>query len=72
MTFGEKLKRLREMHDLSQTALGKALNCTQRKISYLETGQNEPSMEDLRRICTYFGVSADYLLGLPYTLKKPD
>ena len=69
LTFGEKLRNLREEHELNQTELGKKLGITQRKLSYLECGRCEPSIADIKAICMCFGVSADYLLGLPEDLK---
>ena len=36
LTFGEKIKNLREDQDLTQGQLGKLVNMTQRKISYIE------------------------------------
>ena len=71
MTFGEKLKLLREEKELNQTELGQLLNMTQRKISYLERDRYEPSLEDIHAICSYFRVSADYLLGFPKPLPYP-
>ena len=71
LTFGEKLKLLREDKEISQTALGKAINMTQRKVSYMENDKYEPSMEDLKALCRYFNVSADYLLGFPKNLPYP-
>ena len=71
LTFGEKLKLLREEHELNQTELGKLLNMTQRKISYLERDQCEPNLQDIKAICTHFKVSADYLLGFPKPLPYP-
>ena len=71
MTFGEKLKLLREEKELNQTELGKLLNMTQRKISYLERDHYEPSLQDIKAICTYFRVSADYLLGFAKPLPYP-
>ena len=71
LTFGEKLKLLREETELNQTELGKLVNMTQRKISYLERGQYEPSLQDIKAICTHFRVSADYLLGFPKPLPYP-
>ena len=64
LTFGEKVRNLREDADLNQTQLGKALNMTQRKISYIECGRYEPSMDDIVAICNYFKVSSDFLLGI--------
>ena len=64
LTFGEKVKNLREDANHTQTQLGKILNMTQRKISYIERNQYEPSIQDLIQICTFFNVSSDYLIGL--------
>ncbi len=64
LTFGEKIKNLREDKNLTQTQLGKILNMTQRKISYIENNQYEPSIQDLVQICRFFSVSSDYLIGL--------
>lgn len=71
MTFGEKLRLLREEYELNQTELGKKLSMTHRKISYLERGQYEPSLQDIKAICGCFRVSADYLLGFPKPLPYP-
>lgn len=64
LTIGEKIKNLREDKNLTQGELGKVLNMTQRKISYLENNKYEPSIDDIIAICTYFKISSDYLLGL--------
>lgn len=71
MTFGEKLKLLREEKEMNQTQLGQAVNMTQRKVSYLEHDRYEPSVEDIRQLCRFFNVSADYLLGFPKNLPFP-
>ena len=65
LQFGEKVRYLREEQNISQTELGKSLNMTQRKVSYIECGKYEPSIEDIVAIATFFDVSADYLLGIP-------
>ncbi|MDO5479078.1 MAG: helix-turn-helix transcriptional regulator [Clostridia bacterium] len=69
MTLGEKVRQLREDMDLTQGSLGKELGITQRKVSYIESNTYEPSLSDLKAICTFFEISANYLLGLPETLK---
>ena len=71
LTFGEKLRLLREEKELNQTQLGAALNMTQRKVSYLENGKYEPSMEDMKAICLFFHISSDYFLGFPKHLPYP-
>ena len=70
LTFGEKIKNLREDQGLNQTQLGNAINATQRKISYIECGKYEPSVQDIVALCSVFKVSADYLLGIPYHYKR--
>ncbi|MBQ5969990.1 MAG: helix-turn-helix transcriptional regulator [Clostridia bacterium] len=71
LSFGEKIRNLREDADLNQTQLGEKTGMTQRKISYIECGKNEPSIDDIAALCTFFHVSADYLLGLPSNLPFP-
>ncbi len=61
--FAERLRNLRKEKGLSQAELAKALDLTQRKISYLETGQFEPDLTILWKISSYFGVTCDYLIG---------
>jgi transcriptional regulator with XRE-family HTH domain len=65
-TWYERIRELRE--DLpekkSQTEVAEDLQITQRKLSYIETGKTEPSIEDIIRICEYYNVSADYILGI--------
>ena len=64
LTFGEKIKNLREDLEMNQTQLGKAVNMTQRKISYIECNRYEPSIQDIISLCNFFKVSSDYLLGI--------
>ena len=35
------------------------------------TSQAEPNIKDLRMLCKYYNVSADYLLGLPRNMPYP-
>ena len=71
LTFGERLRLLREEKELNQTELGQAVLMTQRKISYLECGKYEPSIDDIKAFCRFFHVSADYLLGFSRPLPFP-
>lgn len=64
LSFGEKIRNLREDADLNQTQLGREIGMTQRKISYIECGKYEPNIDDIIALCRFFKVSSDYLLGL--------
>ena len=62
MTFKERLKSLRKSKHLTQSALASVLNYGATAISNYESGRNEPSIEDLKKIAHFFDVSTDYLL----------
>ena len=64
LLFSERLYELRKEKGLKQSELAKELGVTQRKISYWETQSLEPDLLTLCKICAYFEVSADYILGL--------
>ena len=63
MNFNEIIRTLKEDKDLNQTEVGKALKMTQRKISRMETGDAEPKIEDIKQLCIFYNVSAEYILG---------
>lgn len=60
----EKLKELRKEKGISQKEVSAALGLTRNAFTNYENGYREPSLETLKKICRYFEVSADYLLGL--------
>ncbi len=62
--FSERLKELRTEKNLGQNALAKALGLSNASVSYWETGKQLPSAEAVFKLAQFFGVSADYLLGL--------
>lgn len=59
-----RIRDLREDHDLTQETVAKALGITQRKYSYLETGQQQWTEEFLIALANYYHTSIDYLVGL--------
>lgn len=63
LILGQRLRALRKEKGLKQSELAQALNVTQRKISYWETGQLEPDLQTLWELSDYFEVSVDYLIG---------
>lgn len=63
MDFNQRIRGLREDIDKTQKELAIIFNTTQRKISRLETGESQPSLQDIAQYCHYFNKSADYVLG---------
>lgn len=62
--FAVRLRELRMENNKTQKQLAEILNTTDDSVFSWENGRSEPSIEMIRRICKYFEVSADYLLGL--------
>lgn len=63
VVFAERIRALRQEKNLTQGQLAAALETTQRKISYWEVGKTEPDLKSIVKICDFFDVSCDYLLG---------
>ncbi len=62
--FGERLKNLRKSADVTQEQLANVLGISFQTVSKWETGLGLPDITLLPRISTFFGVSADWLLGI--------
>ena len=62
--FCERLKELRQEKELSTIQLGKELQVSDSTITRWENGQREPTMSSIIKLCNFFDVSADYLIGL--------
>lgn len=64
MTFGERLRELREEKGITQKALAEILGVSPRMVSFYESGAHFLSDEvQLCRLADYFNVTTDYLLG---------
>ncbi|MCI8458613.1 MAG: helix-turn-helix transcriptional regulator [Clostridia bacterium] len=62
--FAIRLKELRTANKMTQQTLAKEVQTTDDSIFSWEKGRSQPSIENIRRLCKIFDVSADYLLGL--------
>ena len=61
--FSIRLRDLRIEKKLKQKDVADAIGVTVRAICNYEAGIREPSFDVLLILCSYFDVSADYLLG---------
>ena len=59
----ERIRNLREDHDLKQEDIARLLHCTQACYSNYETGKRDIPTEVLRTLADFYHVSVDYLLG---------
>ena len=67
MNYRTRLKNIREDHDLTQAELGKILNKSQQGYNHIEAGRAELKIDDLIKLCQYYNLSADYIIGLTNT-----
>ena len=58
-----RLKDLREDHDLTQQMVADQIGITQRKYSYIETGIQPLTADILVKLSNFYHVSIDYLLA---------
>lgn len=64
MTLTENMRKLRLERKLSQMDIAELLDTTQQVYSRYELGMNELPVRHVVTLCKFYGVSADWLLGL--------
>lgn len=68
MNYRQRLRDIREDRDLTQAELGKLLDKSQQGYNHIEIGRAELKIDDLVKLCRFYDLSADYLIGL---VEKP-
>ena len=71
MQIAQKLKELRLDRDLKQSEIAKVIGTTQQYYGQYELGKRTIPANHIATLCNYYGVSADYILGLPKGLSWP-
>ena len=64
MNYIKRIRDLREDHDKTQQEIADILGTSQTMYARYERGANEMPIRHLIVLCKYYGVSADYILGL--------
>lgn len=64
MDYIQRIRNLREDSDKTQQEIADILGTSQTMYARYERGANELPIHHLITLCKYYGVSADYLLGL--------
>ncbi len=64
MNIGQKIRNAREDLDLSQRDMANLIPMNQSNYSKIERDIQEPSLEQLRRICQILNLDPRYLLNL--------
>lgn len=63
MEFYQRIKFLRNKFNLTQEQLGKEIGISKVSVWQWENGINYPKQEIAQKLCDYFNVSLDYLMG---------
>ena len=63
MEFNEKLQELRKSKNLTQEELASTLFVSRTAISKWESGRGYPSIDSLKALSNFFGVTIDELLS---------
>lgn len=71
MHFHERIRQIREDSDKTQAEVAKILNVGQSYYSKQERNEKPFKIEQIATLCKFYGVSADYILGLPKGLEWP-
>jgi len=70
MDYRQRIRDIREDRDLTQAEIGQILNKSQQGYNHIETGRAELKIDDLIKLCRYYDLSADYLIGLTDSAKS--
>ena len=62
--YVKRIRDLREDHDKTQQEIADMLGTSQTMYARYERGANELPLRHLVKLCRYYRVSADYVLGL--------
>jgi len=62
----QAIKTLRKSFGLSQAQLARQLGITRSSVNAWEMGVTMPSVQTLVQLSDFFGVSADYLIGVSH------
>lgn len=69
-----EVNRLQDLitdNDMTQEELAEIIGVHRKQIGRWINGQAEMGIDKLKKICQYYGVSADYILNLGKGLKHP-
>jgi transcriptional regulator with XRE-family HTH domain len=64
MDYRTRLRSVREDRDYTQAEIGRIINKSQQGYNHIEAGRAELKIDDLIVLCRFYGLSADYLIGL--------
>ena len=70
MKYVKRIRDLREDNDKTQQEIADILGTSQTMYARYERGANEMPIRHLIKLCEYYSVSSDYVLGFTETPNK--
>lgn len=65
-SLADRIKTIRESHNMTQSQLAKQLHITRSAVNGWEMGLSVPSTQCIVELAKIFGISTDYLLGMEH------
>ena len=65
-SLADRIRMIRESHDMTQSQLAKELHITRSAVNGWEMGLSVPSTQCIVEIAKLFNISTDYLLGMEH------
>ena len=71
MDYRQKFQNLRNDRDLTQQQIADLCGVSDATVGHWETKKRDMRIDCIMKLCLFYGVSADYILGLPDNLSYP-
>lgn len=70
MYYTQRLKDIRELYELTQEQVAKGIGMKQEQYQRYEAGKNEMKAGHIIKLCRFYDLSADYILGITNIQKE--
>ncbi len=70
MYYTQRLKDIREFYELTQEQVAKGIGMKQSQYQRYEAGKNEIKASHIIKLCRFYDLSADYILGITNIQKE--
>ena len=70
MEYYQRIKNLREESERTQKEIAALLNMTQTNYAKIENGRIDISIDNLKKLCYLYQLSADYIIGITNEKKE--
>ena len=71
MDYIDRLTELRNDRDIKQSTISEILGVKQSAVSKYEKRRAQYTVDDIIKLCNFYNISADYVLGLADDLEFP-